>query len=298
MLHNNSVRLGTIAALLFSLFPVISGPASAQSALADDAKRRVNLAGRQRMLSQRMSKAACFILTGVDEDNHRQMLDGAFNLFTTTHDALQFGSEEAGLMVETHLPIIAALGEVDSQWRTYAIELQPIMDGSSIDQDALASLNASGLDVLRTMNATVGKTARTYGESLPDLPLILSITIDLAGRQRMFTQKMSKEFCLIDAGVNIAANTATLAETQSFFNSTLEALISGFPGVVLEAPNAEIRTKLLEVRDLWAGPNAVITAVAGGAPITDADRATIARDVEAVLVAMNQAVGMYEFVDG
>ncbi len=113
----------------------------------------------------------------------------------------------------------------------------------------------------------------------------------------MFTQKMSKEFCLIDAGIDAEKNMANLAETLEYFNLTLNSLIGGFPGVVLAAPNAEILAKLEEVQTLWNEPSKILAAVATGAPITDAQRMVIAKDVERVLEAMNQAVMLYEFVE-
>jgi len=288
---------GVAFAILLSALAPFTTPALAQSDLADEAKHKVNFAGRQRMLSQRMSKAACFMLTDVDADGHRTMLTAANDLFATTHDALRFGNAELGLNAEQKPDVLAALALVDQNWMTYAPLVQEVMENGARSSSQIDVLNAAGLDVLGVMNTAVGKTAAAYGEDLEDLPLILAITIDLAGRQRMFTQKMSKEFCLIDAGIDTEKNMANLTETLEYFNLTLNSLIGGFPGVVLAAPNAEILAKLEEVQTLWNEPSETLAAVATGAPITDAQRMVIAKDVERVLEAMNQAVMLYEFVE-
>ncbi len=295
-LPNIARPVAIIALVLSSMVSAIT-PVLAQTDAADEAKRRVNLAGRQRMLSQRISKAACFIQTGVEADTHQAMLDSAFNLFASTHDALRLGDASLGLGVEVHPPVILALAEVDTDWNAFSELVSPVIEGQPLDNAGLETLDRDGLVLLRTMNRAVGITARAYGDSIEELPLILAITIDLAGRQRMFTQKMAKEFCLIDAGINPDANRESLAQTQTYFNVTLQSLIDGYAGVVVKAPNDEIRAQLEEVQALWAAPNAVITQVLAGGPITDEQRRIIANETEAVLVAMNEAVGMYEFVD-
>ncbi len=297
MYFANMIRIGTIAAILTGSLFMPAGSALAQSEAADQAKRRVNLAGRQRMFSQRMSKAACFILTGVEVDNHTAMLAKTIDRFSVANGALRNGSAEAGIPEETNLEVIGRLVKVDSRWQDFAPRVKAVLDGSDVSAGNVAAINESGLALLTDMNDAVHRIDNVYGDELSDLPLILAVTIDLAGRQRMFTQKVAKDFCLIDAGIDVAANTADLAETLQYFNATLDALVDGFPGTVVPAPNADIRAKLTEVRDLWAGPDAVLAAVAGGAAISDADRLVVANDVEKVLVAMNEAVNLYEFVD-
>ena len=51
--------------------------------------------------------------------------------------------------------------------------------------------------------------------------------LNLSGRQRMLTQKMSKEYCLIAADIEAAANRENLKKTMQLFETTLEGLKSG-----------------------------------------------------------------------
>ena len=290
------INMGVAFAVLLSTLAPLSSPAFAQSDLAVEAKRKVNLAGRQRMLSQRMSKAACFMFTGVDTEGHQGMLNDAYNQFIAAHDTLRFGNADMGLSAEAKPAVQRSFDVVDEAWAKYAPMIQTVITEGAGDAPQVAALSVSGLEVLGIMNLTVGDMAAAYGADLEDLPLILAITIDLAGRQRMFTQKMSKEFCLIDAEIDVAENSTKLAETLNVFNFTLTALIEGYPGAIIPAPNTEVLAKLEEVQSLWAEPDAILSAVAGGAVITAEDRLVIAKDVELVLAAMNEAVGMYETV--
>jgi len=269
-------------------------PAFAQSPAALEAARRVNISGRQRMLSQRISKAACFLHIGVSTDGQPNQLGDAVALFETSLQALRRGDAALGLGPEQSADIRDALGLVVDDWAAFSEHLQLALSSGVVARPVLSEIDASGLTLLGDMNRAVNKTASFYGDSLPDMPLILSLTIDLAGRQRMFTQKAAKEFCLIDAGVDVAENRARLAETTQLFSLTLGALQSGMPGMVMAAPNDEIANQLAAVAEAWAGPKAALEAAAAGEQINDTGRIAIVNRMERVLVLMNEAVGMYE----
>ena len=269
-------------------------PSFAQSDEAIEAARRVNISGRQRMLSQRISKSACFLNIGVQTDGHPNQLEDAYNLFDTSLQALRRGDEAMGLGPEQSAVIREALQVVAADWEVFSEHLQMALSTGAVARPALTVIDESGLVLLADMNRTVNKTASIYGDALPDMPLILSLTIDLAGRQRMFTQKAAKEFCLIDAGVDVEENRARVAKTAQLFTLTLGALQSGMPGMVMAAPNDEIRNQLALVAEAWAGPHAALEHAASGAEINDTQRIAIVNDMERVLVLMNTAVGMYE----
>lgn len=279
--------------------PAMAGPDEVTAAM-----HRVNIAGRQRMLSQRMSKAACFVANGVDVEGQQTVLRNAFYLFAVSHDALINGEPILGLTAESDQGLLRDLAVVGRDWENFsglfAATLQEDYNGeaarSATGVSSLRSIDEAGLVLLGHMDKSVGEMALAYSDRLPDMLRILSITIDVAGRQRMFTQRASKEFCLIDAGVSAEVNRTRLAETVSLFTLTLDALINGLPGMVVPAPNDLIDHKLNQVLSAWEGPKQALEQAASGAPITDAQRAVVVRDMERVLFLMNEAVGMYEGV--
>ncbi len=283
----------TMAAIAVAQLGFVA-PAFAQSDEAIEVARRVNISGRQRMLSQRMSKSACFLNIGAVTTGAPNQLADAVALFETSLQALRRGDESIGLGPEQSPLIRQALLGVAGDWDVFSGHLQMALESGNVARPTLAVIDESGLQLLSGMNRTVNKIASIYGDALPDMPLILSLTIDLAGRQRMFTQKAAKEFCLIDAGVDVEENRTRLAKTAQLFTLTLGALQSGMPGMVMPAPNDEIRAQLALVSDTWAGPKAALDSAAAGNPITDAQRNAIVNDMEQVLVLMNEAVGMYE----
>ncbi len=283
----------TMAAIAVAQLGFVA-PAFAQSDEAIEAARRVNISGRQRMLSQRISKAACFLNIGAETVGAPNQLADAVALFETSLQALRRGDDSLGLGPEQSPLIREALLGVAGDWDVFSGHLQMALESGNVARPTLAVIDESGLQLLADMNRTVNKTASIYGDALPDMPLILSLTIDLAGRQRMFTQKAAKEFCLIDAGVDVEENRTRLAKTTQLFTLTLGALQTGMPGMVMAAPNDEIRAQLAVISAAWAGPKAALDSAAAGNPITDAQRNAIVNDMEQVLALMNEAVGMYE----
>ena len=286
----NSIAMAAVAVAQLGF----SVPAFAQSGAAIEAARRVNISGRQRMLSQRISKAACFLNIGAETPGAPNELADAVALFETSLQALRRGNLDMGLGPERNPRIRNALVVVADDWDAFSPHLQTALDSGFIARPTLAALDASGLQLLGDMNTAVNTTASAYGKALPDMPLILSLTIDLAGRQRMFTQKAAKEFCLIEAGVDVAENRTRLAKTTELFTRTLGALQSGMPGMVMAAPTAEISSQLTDIAAAWAGPKSALDAAASGATLTPAQRAMIVDDMEQVLKMMNHAVSLYE----
>lgn len=292
---NSFISIGLIACVfaggLFS-------PAWAQTDEANEAKHRVDIAGRQRMLSQRMTKAACFIVMGVDVEAQKTALKAAMDTFARTRKALEIGDEEMGLSIENNPAVLVELAKVDDDWITYSALLDGIFDGTTTDAGSLAAIDAEGSNLLYEMNTAVGVISSKYGAKLEELPAMLATTINLAGRQRMFTQKAAKEACLIEAGVDPEGNIAHLTETLSYFNATLEALQVGLAGTVASPPNDEIKAKLQEVRDLWTPVNEILTGMTQASGLTDVEKLAVATGVDKVLKVMDEAVHLYDDVDG
>lgn len=301
MLHKLvSMRFGRVVTS-FALALAVTAPmavsAPAQSLEANEAKTRINIAGRERMLIQRVVKSACFASLGIERARYRAALVDAEAQFEHALLALQNGDPALGLRAESAPEILAQLEEISMEWSRVSSLADDAISPRGISVEGLESLDALGLDLLATANSVVEDISRSYGQQLDDLPLIVSITIDVAGRQRMLSQKIANEFCMIDAGVAPAAHRASLSESIRVFNATLTGLQSGLPGMLIPAPNYDIRQKLREVARLWQPVEVVLLAVANGQEITDDDRAAVVNNMDAVLYAMNEAVGMYEYVN-
>jgi len=125
--------------------------------------------------------------------------------------------------------------------------------------------------------------------------------INLAGRQRMLTQRMSKEAFMLHDAANPEerrAHVADLQKTFTLFDQTLNGLINGDPEQKLSAArHPELRQQLQEVARLWSDfavhVKAMLSAEAGSSNEEQALLAIEAQNVP-LLIAMNQAVVAYE----
>jgi signal transduction histidine kinase len=114
--------------------------------------------------------------------------------------------------------------------------------------------------------------------------------INLAGRQRMLTQKMTKEVMFIASGFDARED---IEETQQLFESTLNGLIDGDDDLGLPpAKTDEIRGQLMKVKGLWSKFKPDIIRAANG-DLSIAGK-TLYSSSLGILQEMDKAVRMME----
>ena len=124
------------------------------------------------------------------------------------------------------------------------------------------------------------------------------VVINIAGRQRMLSQKMSKESFLVASGNDDLRS--TLEETKNLFDTSLNGLIYGNPSLGLPpTKDKETLTQMKHVESLWERfkPNieTVISNDVGSTNFNGAQKYIKANNV-GLLKEMNKAVGLYESV--
>ncbi len=288
-IFRNTVFAGLIALGAMTVSPVHAEQITA----AADGKTKINLSGRQRMLSQRMAKAACFASIDVQKDTHIAMLGDAHGLFERTLDGLSKGDNEQGMLPESNPDVLSNLSQVANLWSDYKLANDEIVSAGAVSAAQLEIIAAVNVPVLKQMHKTVGVIETVYGAS-GDVHPALGLALNVSGRQRMLSQKASKEFCFVVAGVDAEANRAALKDTVELFTTSLNGLIDGDPAKALApAPTPEIRAQLEKVRGMWAPLQAVFQSVIDGATPSAEDIEKVATENNPVLKEMNAAVFMY-----
>lgn len=109
----------------------------------------------------------------------------------------------------------------------------------------------------------------------------LSVAVDVAGKQRMFTQRMLKDYAMIGLENTFGNPAEDLQKTSSLFEEHLDALI---------AFNKEKETaeSLLKVKKMWSPVKAALSE----AP-SKAKAGKMQEDLEALLRQSNEAVGLF-----
>ena len=286
------------ALLLVSLFVFFDvAPAFAEGPSAAEYGVVLNLSGKQRMLTQKMSKEIVLIAMGHEVAANVKNLQGTSSLFDKTLKGLRDGSSDLQLPATSNKRILRQLDKVDAIWADFQPVVQAIIDQSSASGDQVAAVAQQNLPLLKQMN----KCVKLYEKDASSAGLSsdpgLAVTINLSGKQRMLTQKMSKEFFLIAYGHDVADNKLNLQETYTLFDRTLKGLLDGDPSLDLPGTSdANIRTQLTTVQGLWTKfqPSMAFGADPATSSIQTDKVSLVAATNVPLLKNMNKAVKMYE----
>ena len=252
-------------------------------------KAKLNKAGRQRMLSQRMAKTTCMIFEEVTPAAQREALAGAHALFTKTHRALIKGDEKQNLQPEGTKAVLHYLGKVEKAWKPYNTALLPIVAGGAVTPQALGAVAQHNMPVLKTMHKAVGRMERTYSKK--DGVKEAGREINFAGAQRMLSQKIAKEFCFVSAGLDVNQSRLNLAASIQLFDKRQKQLMEGDKNAKVEAPrNDEIAQRLAEANEVWQSMRPLLLPVALGGTADPEALATVAASSDELLKRANAAV--------
>ncbi len=281
---------GTVAQLPFSCF-ANEGPTSAEYGVV------LNLSGKQRMLSQKMSKEVLLVALNVNIENNIHNLDATAKLFDKTLKGLKDGDTSLKLPPTTNNRIRKQLVKVEEIWAGFYPVIQNIISQKTVTKEQVGLVAGKNLPLLKEMNKCVKRYEKDASKAGLKSDPSLAVTINLSGKQRMLTQKMSKEFLLIAYAHEIENNKLNLVETYTLFERTLNGLIDGDSTLDLKGTkNESIRNQLSVVKGLWKSFKPIVAY--GGEPgttsISEDKVADLANANLPLLKEMNKAVGMYE----
>lgn len=305
--RNNNMRLGekmkihlTIPAIAIyaclALFTA-NGIAYAEGPTAAEYGVVLNLSGKQRMLSQKMSKEVLLINLDYKKDENLANLKTTAELFDKTLKGLRDGDEGLRLPPTESRRILRQIdSNIQPLWDPFYQTVQAILGDGSVSAENLDSIAQNNLPLLKEMNKCVllyEKDASKAGlKSDPGL----AVSINLSGKQRMLSQKMSKEFLLVASGYKVEDNKLNLQETAALFERTLQGLLDGDETLDLPPTKDEaIREQLKKVQGMWVEfkPNVEYAVTAEGEVPAD-KLAALAENNLPLLKEMNKAVMMYE----
>ncbi len=284
----------TVFTFIVGVTPLVvasDGPTSAEYGVV------LNLSGKQRMLTQKMSKEIMLIALGEGSANNLANLKKTSGLFDKTLKGLRNGSDDLRLPPTSSKRILRQLGKIDAIWVDFHPVVKAIIESGSVTKAQVAAVAKNNLPLLKQMNKAVGlyeKDAKKGGlKSAPGL----AATINLSGKQRMLTQKMSKEFLLVAYDHEREDNKLNLLETYSLFERTLAGLMDGDETLGLPGTKPQhIRDQLSVVSELWSKFKPVVQYGADH-KTSDIPKEKISQLASAnlpLLKEMNKAVGMYE----
>lgn len=257
------------------------------------AAERLNSSGKLRSLTQRIPAAACNVLAEIATDESEAILHDSIIEFDKILAALEFGDPDLGIIgAETRRKTLAAINVLKEHW----IPVEEIMleiENHETTAEHVQYMADQNMNILEDAKLLVSEISGEYADPTA-LMQADAIRIDIAGRQRMLTQKVSKEVCFVASGINAEASREVLGQTINMFEVSLNALLNGMPDAgISPAPTEEIRVQLTTVESDWNAIKPHLDVVLAGGKLDDAARADVFLGLNKAMVDMNVAVGMF-----
>lgn len=136
---------------------------------SDDATA-INLAGKQRMLSQRLAKETLLLQQGVVQAD---LPRATMRSFEQAHQALLDGNREMGIKAAHDAEIRSQLEQVGRLWQRYRDSVDQLLQGGGTAAQ-LEQLQANSLQVLNEMNTAVGMMEK---KSIAEQALLQNIAL-------------------------------------------------------------------------------------------------------------------------
>ncbi len=213
-------------------------------------KKTINLSGKERMLTQNMTKLALQSSLNIQRDKSRKSLKKVADLYGKTLNGFKNGDSDLGLKATTNKKVKEQIAIVEKAWKPFYEAVNKIVEGKDKDGKALKYIVANDEELLKLSNDLVG-AYEASNTSVNYLEKARLHTVNIAGRQRMLTQKMTKEKLLILKGQK--EYVPKLAKTIKLFDTSLTALIKGDKSQNITKPsNEKIVKQLKVVSKLWA----------------------------------------------
>lgn len=240
--------------------------ATSAAALAADAAA-INRAGQERMLTQRIVKAYAQIgLNVMPEAAAGQLVDAISHFEANLVVLEQAATSAAGKQ---------ALAAVAERWKPLReAAMKPVT-------------RAFAVDLSQRANAVLAATEQLAQVFRDEGTSPVSHLIDLAGRQRMLSQRVAKAYMLLSWGVDAEGVRAELSDATKAFSAGLKALTDA------SATRLDILRELDDMALQWEWLQAAIAAEGAVSY-----RLIVAEATESILATADRVTVMYEKTNG
>ncbi|MEM8850077.1 MAG: type IV pili methyl-accepting chemotaxis transducer N-terminal domain-containing protein [Pseudomonadota bacterium] len=273
-----------------------TGPTPSNSAgLVEDVGggARIDMAGKLRMLSQRIPMTACNVQAGIETDAAATMMSGAVAEFQKIVRALEHGDDTLGIYgAEEDRRVLYAVADVHEIWNPLHADVQ-VAKPTTMDVALVTGTAETSHELLKRAQALVDAVTGEHSDPSALLQAD-AITIGIAGRQRMLAQRMSKNACLLAEGHFTTSAASELGAAMETYDASLNALRFGMDNAgIVVPPNAAIEDGLAEIAADWDSLQESLTQIRDGAHPDPDTRAALYHGLNGLTGKMNVVVGLY-----
>ncbi len=240
----------------------------------------LNVSGAQRMLSQKMTKEAMSISVGLSDGDEVKATEDTFE---TNLNALITGDASRGIPATEDGATLSQLNTVATMW----VDFKDNLNETIVNYEELAVaqgyITKNNTILLTEMNRAVGMMDKA-GFSAQD--------VNLAGAQRMLSQKIAKEAQEMEK--DPSKSTVFMASVNKF-DKVLNGFLKGDSSLGIDAvKSASILSQLNTVNDTWKTFKKHSIDLVGITKGLNKHTTYLMENNMPLLKAANKAVGMYE----
>ncbi len=292
------MRKGVFTGLVFLACLAVNFQAQCFSApTAEQWGAIMNIAGRQRMLSQKMSKEALMIAADINKEDIRKGLKETIALFEKSLQGLIAGDASMNLPLCESEDILEQLEKVKMLYSEMSQALAKVVQGGGLELEDIKQIAKASLPLLNAADKAVQMFNAEAQNVLVKDPALATV-INIAGRQRMLSQKMAKEALLLYLKVDLDVQSQSLAKSAALFDKSLKGLKFGDNEMGLPPlKQDEISAQLDIVESSWLVLKPVADKIASSVAqyaVTKGEINTVCALTDTILVESNKAVSMFE----
>ena len=236
--------------------PVVS------AAVKADTLKLVNIAGRQRMLSQRMAKDYMYVGNKVAVSKAKKQLEASVKEFKKAHDKL-----------------VNSINNEDIKNLLSFVQMS-MEDFELMIKEPFTTDNAQ---LVLDLSESILEGSQYVVASLREfLNIKASKIVDISGRQRMLSQRISKYYIAYQSGIKDKNTVDQMNETVTLFAESHKLLMSN------KENTPEVNRKLNEIDKLWKIVNKFYLNIEkGGLPHI------VFSTTDKITKKMNEVTGLY-----
>ncbi len=221
----------------------------------------INLAGKQRMLIQKMTKEALLIHANLEKDKSIKRLKESSSLFDKTLKGLINGDKSIDLVKIDNKNISKELINVNRLWKPFYKEIKNILSNRA-KESSYEFLEKNNMTLLKKMNRVVELySSLDNGNN----KFRLANDINLAGKERMLTQRMAKDILAIKNNLDKKSHIRDFKESRELFSKILNGLQRGDKNLKLVGTKiSNIVNQLKVVDKSWKDMQSILNSALKG----------------------------------
>ena len=215
----NSLRKRYVLALSIIVILLIVSQIVVQFTIQDEASdsRIVNIAGRQRMLSQRINKCIFGLLnaqTKVESSKYMTELDSSVLLWERSHNGLQYGDKELGLPGNNSAKIMALFEQADPYYQKILKSAKDVISIGAMDKEQLMPYLQIVKDNEQNFLKIMDAIAFQYDLEAKNKIIFIRIVEMLLMLFTLFVLAMEARFIFIPAEISVQKSFMEIAESH------------------------------------------------------------------------------------